>query len=193
MMSQRLEAAVKKVSTLNDGYVFHPVVIRLAIDVELKRVEILNRGPLPDYVTSNVKQHRVCQVVDCNRGTHAHSLCHAHYKRYLRGTFSGEQLNEVKKPRRGGKKFSEIARRAMVKSAVINVMGGKCMLCYGSFPPAVFDFHHVFDKKYEINQLIPSANSEALTQELSKCVLLCANCHRLEHLWLRENTSTSRA
>lgn len=44
------------------------------------------------------------------------------------------------------------------------------------------DFHHVRDKKYWISKLVASgASLDKLKEEVSKCIILCANCHRVEH------------
>jgi predicted HNH restriction endonuclease len=67
------------------------------------------------------------------------------------------------------------------KLRAVEYMGGVCMDCKGAFHIAAFDFHHIDPREPD---LIPSwlsrswANIEA---ELSKCVMLCANCHRIRH------------
>lgn len=75
------------------------------------------------------------------------------------------------------------------KKKAIALMGGKCVDCEGVFHPAVFDFHHVDPETKEGNvaNLIRRKNWEAAEKELKKCVLLCANCHRLRHFQGEEN------
>ena len=67
------------------------------------------------------------------------------------------------------------------KKALIEKMGGKCADCGGVFPPYVYDFHHLEpkDKKFTLAKMIRNMSFEKLEQEASKCVLLCANCHRI--------------
>ena len=64
----------------------------------------------------------------------------------------------------------------------INKLGGKCSKCDGVFDPCVYDFHHMNpeEKDFTIgeNMLV---SKERFFKEVSKCILLCANCHRLEH------------
>jgi 5-methylcytosine-specific restriction endonuclease McrA len=66
------------------------------------------------------------------------------------------------------------------KKEAVELLGGKCQDCGGVFPQCVYDFHHVDMTEKELNP------SKALTksnwqEELSKCVLLCSNCHRIRH------------
>ena len=66
--------------------------------------------------------------------------------------------------------------------AAIDLLGGKCKSCNGVFEPCVYDFHHVNPKEKEFtigeNMLV---SEERFLKEVSKCILLCANCHRMEH------------
>lgn len=59
----------------------------------------------------------------------------------------------------------------------------KCEIC-GESHPATLDFHHknAKDKKFGINTKVHSGYSiDLIKQELSKCQVLCANCHRKLH------------
>lgn len=64
----------------------------------------------------------------------------------------------------------------------INFLGGKCANCNGVFDPVCYDYHHKNpdEKEFTIgeNSLI---GWERFKKEIEKCILLCANCHRLEH------------
>ena len=76
--------------------------------------------------------------------------------------------------------------RRQNKIEAINYKGGKCNDCGNVFHQAVFEFHHIDPKEKDIDpcHLINGA-SKGLTEkaklELDKCVLLCANCHRIRH------------
>ena len=67
------------------------------------------------------------------------------------------------------------------KAKAIEFMGGKCFDCNGVFPPAVYDFHHLDMTTKEHNPSHILRNFEKAKEELSKCVLLCSNCHRIRH------------
>lgn len=53
----------------------------------------------------------------------------------------------------------------------------KCLLCHEARKPCL-DFHHLFGKDTEIANL---TTANAIILEASKCIVLCANCHRLCH------------
>ena len=67
------------------------------------------------------------------------------------------------------------------KYMAVEYMGGSCQDCGGTFPYCVYDFHHTGSDK-EVNPSYALAGSwESALSELNKCVLLCANCHRMRH------------
>ena len=66
----------------------------------------------------------------------------------------------------------------------VNYLGGKCKQCGWSGDLSGFDFHHRDkDEKHFDPSAAKLANKswEVVKQELNKCDLLCAICHRKEH------------
>ena len=56
-----------------------------------------------------------------------------------------------------------------------------CTTC-GFSHPAVIDFHHPpGTKKYGVNTLIKDGRYALADKEAAKCIVLCANCHRIHH------------
>ena len=57
----------------------------------------------------------------------------------------------------------------------------KCVRCGESFPECL-DFHHKGKKDNLVTVLVNRGCSiEKIKEEMSKCEILCANCHRKEH------------
>lgn len=57
---------------------------------------------------------------------------------------------------------------------------GPCFDCGGIFPPEVYDFDHVKGKKkFEVSRGFSRVSAKALEDEIKKCDLVCANCHRV--------------
>lgn len=65
---------------------------------------------------------------------------------------------------------------------LIEMLGDRCSNCLNSFPDVVYDFHHINPKLKSFNIGHRIMQSWKLVQEeAKKCVLLCANCHRILH------------
>ena len=80
-------------------------------------------------------------------------------------------------------------RRRILKLRAIRSMGGHCMLCGYSKHPGVLDFHHVdpATKSFAISGGGFSRSWSAIEQEIKKCILVCANCHREIEYGLHEH------
>ena len=66
------------------------------------------------------------------------------------------------------------------KAALIEMMGGACEDCGITGHPAIFDFHHTdpAEKRFTIGCWL-NGPADRLVEESTRCVLLCANCHRV--------------
>ena len=58
----------------------------------------------------------------------------------------------------------------------------KCTKC-GFDHPAALDFHHEdpTEKEHNVNRLISDGRFKKAYEEIKKCIVLCANCHRIHH------------
>jgi hypothetical protein len=56
-----------------------------------------------------------------------------------------------------------------------------CLLCGERRHPSLLEFHHVlpWTKEHAVSQMTHAHPWDAIRREIDKCVLLCANCHRL--------------
>ena len=71
-------------------------------------------------------------------------------------------------------------RRKKIKLLAIEYKGGKCIICgYAKYVGAL-ELHHLnpHDKKFGIGDKGYTRSWDKVREELDKCVLLCANCHR---------------
>lgn len=74
--------------------------------------------------------------------------------------------------------------RKRIKIALVESFGNKCQACGASFPQSVYDFHHLnpSEKEFNVGSQSTTRSKEAVAQEAKKCIMVCANCHRLiEH------------
>lgn len=54
-----------------------------------------------------------------------------------------------------------------------------CKVC-GEKEIACLDFHHLGDKDVTVSSML-GWNDDRVKEEIAKCVVLCANCHRKHH------------
>lgn len=54
-----------------------------------------------------------------------------------------------------------------------------CTDCGQTFPHYVMDFDHLGNKKHSISEMRQGFVWEKILEEISKCELVCANCHRI--------------
>ena len=73
------------------------------------------------------------------------------------------------------------------KEKAVKLLGGSCSMCGYNKSLVALDFHHtdpsIKDKNFKTMR---HWSWERIENELSSCVLLCANCHREEHEKLRK-------
>lgn len=74
-------------------------------------------------------------------------------------------------------------RRRKLKDLAIEYKGGKCIFCGYSKYKGALDFHHLNEsqKEFSLSTRGLTRSWERIKQELEKCVLVCANCHREIH------------
>jgi len=72
-------------------------------------------------------------------------------------------------------------RRNAIRKQVQDLKASKgCSRCQES-DPRCLDFHHLDGKTFNIGDGIRLGRGlKSLTEEMGKCIILCANCHRKE-------------
>ena len=146
------------------------------------------------YVSLNSRAYK-CRVSGCINKAYAKGLCNAHYIRKrkdkpfdlpIRCRIQSYRICPCGKTigRTGAWYLCHACykrrRRDVIKRALVEFLGGICKKCKEKFPHYVFDFHHIKGKDFGIGNMLELASLYKLAKEVSKCVLLCANCHREE-------------
>ena len=139
-----------------------------------------------------------CKALGCERPAYARGLCNAHYIRDNKGLPMDVPVRARKRNdtcvrcglqtgSKGGwgmcQRHYRQTRYEVLKDAAISMLGSRCAKCGGVFHRAVFDFHHHSDKTGAPSEMFLNKSIRYLAKELSKCSLLCANCHRMEHVY----------
>jgi hypothetical protein len=68
------------------------------------------------------------------------------------------------------------------KSLWVKKFGSICEHCKQTYPDPVFEFHHLNPKDKDTTPAkLFMYKQTTIAAELAKCIMLCANCHRIEH------------
>jgi len=148
-------------------------------------------------VTIHLNKGFECSQVDCSKPALCKGLCNAHYLRMIKGLNMNKPVRHQEKNRKckiencGKKHYGngycvshwKTWNRQNIKLKLIEILGGKCKGCGNVYHHAAFDFHHLdpSKKEFSITEKIQNLPFEDLVEEAKKCILLCANCHRIEH------------
>lgn len=78
-------------------------------------------------------------------------------------------------------------RRKKIKDMAIQYKGGKCVLCGYNKCEDALQFHHLDSDKKEfgVSQSGLTRSWDRVKNEIEKCILVCANCHREIHSGIR--------
>jgi len=74
-------------------------------------------------------------------------------------------------------------RRKKIKNMSIEYKGGKCHICGYDKCVSALEFHHLdpSEKDFGIGHKGYTRSWEKVREELDKCIMVCANCHREIH------------
>jgi len=76
--------------------------------------------------------------------------------------------------------------RKNIKKDLVDHLGGSCKNCGYDKELSALEFHHIDPsiKEVELSKILLQTNENTIKNELSKCILLCSNCHKEEHFKL---------
>ncbi len=69
-------------------------------------------------------------------------------------------------------------RRRKLRDFIANFKNVPCKDCNLNYPPYVMDFDHLRDKLFTISPR-SQCDRKKLLDEIAKCEVVCANCHRM--------------
>ena len=75
------------------------------------------------------------------------------------------------------------ARRKKIRHMSVEYKGGKCQQCGYNRCIDALEFHHIDPSKkdFNVSQRGYTRSWKRVVEELEKCIMLCANCHRELH------------
>jgi hypothetical protein len=103
------------------------------------------------------------------------SICSICSREYVYSRKSGHSKNKCNSCYVNKRRFS-------LKEKSVDYLGGCCSLCGYSKCVKALEFHHLDPSRKEFT--ISGSHSRSwgkIKNELDKCILLCANCHREKH------------
>lgn len=94
--------------------------------------------------------------------------------------------------RKDKKKTANARNRQKYRDLVNDFKDKPCLICGNQYPSVAMDLHHIDPsiKDGNISAILKSKGYEKIKQELSKCIVLCAVCHRLLHAGLIESDAS---
>ena len=106
-----------------------------------------------------------------------------------KGTIAYHCSPTVKKNYHKRKTLNKKAKMIKVKLDA----GGKCVICQYSKCLSALEFHHTNPEKKEfgISYMVSRFSIEKMLEEIKKCILVCANCHREIHAGLHHNIQSA--
>lgn len=147
---------------------------------------------LTDFpISSRTKDGKRTHCKEChnekkrNRAHQKGVLSRQEYRIYM--NLQKEQNKENAKQLEQKRYQRGIQRRHQKKLELINLLDGKCVRCglepSSKWPVTCFEFHHTdpSEKETHIANFINRGQWTKALNEIKKCTVLCANCHRVEH------------
>lgn len=86
------------------------------------------------------------------------------------------------------------ARRKKVRQMSVEYKGSKCATCGYNRCIEALEFHHndLSQKDFGISEKGYTRSWDKVKEELDKCIMLCANCHRELHAKLAASSGNTR-
>lgn len=164
-------------------------------------LEEANKHTFSEYPSFTLSENH-CKIDNCSRASVVKGMCNAHYIRHRKGMDMSIPVENRKNPENclgcGAKTDSKSGwgrctrcykndRRSLLKTICVEHLGGKCNSCKNIYPNRAMDFHYIHDKQQMVSYVLMNMSLEGIAHEVSKCILLCANCSR-EMVYIKRGT-----
>jgi hypothetical protein len=83
--------------------------------------------------------------------------------------------------------------RQSTKTRIVEAMGNRCQICFYDKCNSALEFHHIdpSQKEFSFGKIVANPiKLDSILNELDKCILLCANCHREVHAGISDLPET---
>ena len=132
-------------------------------------------------IDGDTKVCKACKETKLLKDFHPNKSC----KQGVVGTCrlcSSERIRGWYSDNRSERQDAQNKRNKNRKAEIVEKFGNKCLDCQQSYPLCVYQFHHLDPKQKDVNPSYAMINTPTkMWEELSKCVMLCANCHMIRH------------
>lgn len=102
------------------------------------------------------------------KGNGIQKICKRCHREYSRQHYRDNKSYYIEKSGKQNKKIRDIIHA--IKEST------PCKDCRQSFPYYVMDFDHLQDKEFNLSR---ASSFKAAMEEISKCDIVCSNCHRI--------------
>lgn len=114
-------------------------------------------------------------------------LCKPCLRPYRRRWYQKHRAEQVERTKR-----SRPSRIDTARAYIWELKSSPCKDCGLTFHPSAMDFDHVRGKTMNVGRMVTQGHSiESLKEEIEKCEIVCANCHRLR-TWQRAKKKWNR-
>ncbi|AUR99119.1 hypothetical protein NVP1262O_33 [Vibrio phage 1.262.O._10N.286.51.A9] len=80
-------------------------------------------------------------------------------------------------------RLKAVEKRRIERHKIINAykLEHGCCRCGFDLHSSALEFHHVDNNKEDAVSRMVSSSLDRIYKEMDKCIILCSNCHRIEH------------
>lgn len=141
---------------------------------EIGKILKISRYIVDKYL-GKIKNKKTCLI--CSKEFEIKNNKQTTCSKQCRSEFKKEYLKK-----RGYEYEKLVTWRIKQKNKAVEYKGGKCVICKYDRCKSALEFHHIDPSEKDFNiSSTKNRKFEDIINELDKCILVCANCHREIH------------